>query len=103
MGPHRDDPVFSLGRRDARTQASQGEQRTLALATKLAAHRAIAESISEAPVLLLDDVFSELDPDRSSALAGALPGDTQTLVTTARPEDVPMSGEMWSVVEGGLR
>ena len=102
VGPHRDEPAFSLGPRDARTQASQGEQRTLALATKLAAHRAIAETISEPPVLLLDDVFSELDAGRSDALAGALPGDTQTLVTTARPEDVPISGERWSVGEGGL-
>ena len=102
VGPHRDEPAFSLGPRDARTQASQGEQRTLALAMKLAAHRAIAETISEVPVLLLDDVFSELDPERSDALAGALPGDTQTLITTARPEDVPMSGETWSVTEGGL-
>lgn len=100
VGPHRDEPGFSLGERDARTQASQGEQRTLALAMKLAAHKAITEAISETPVLVLDDVFSELDPNRAKALAGALPPDTQTLVTTARPEDVPISGKLWSVGSG---
>lgn len=102
VGPHRDEPGFSLGDRDARTQSSQGEQRTLALAMKLAAHKAITEALSETPVLLLDDVFSELDPDRAKALAGALPADTQTLVTTARPEDIPISGRLWSVGEAGV-
>ncbi|HEU4895614.1 MAG TPA: DNA replication and repair protein RecF, partial [Acidimicrobiia bacterium] len=77
-----------------------GEQRTMALAVKLAAHRAVALAVGEAPVLLLDDVFSELDPDRANALARALPGDTQTLITSARPEDVPIGGATWQVPEG---
>lgn len=102
VGPHRDEPGFSVGGRDARTRASQGEQRSLALATKLAAHRAITQSVAETPVLLLDDVFSELDPNRAKALAGALPDETQTLLTTARPEDVPLSGRVWSVGEGSV-
>ncbi len=102
VGPHRDEPGFSIGERDARTQASQGEQRTLALAMKLAAHQAITQALSETPVLLLDDVFSELDPNRAEALAGALPENTQTLVTSARPEDLPISGKVWSVGEGDV-
>jgi recombinational DNA repair ATPase RecF len=53
-------------------------------------------------VLLLDDVFSELDPERAAALAKALPGDTQTVITSARPEDVPITGKVWSVGEGSL-
>jgi recombinational DNA repair ATPase RecF len=52
-------------------------------------------------VLLLDDVFSELDPERSVALAGALPADTQTLITSARPDEVPVGGVIWTV-DGGL-
>lgn len=102
VGPHRDEPGFSIDGHEARTHGSQGEQRTMALAVKLAAHRAVAESVGETPVLLLDDVFSELDPDRSEALARALPDATQTIITSARPEDVPISGTVWQVRDGGV-
>ena len=100
VGPHRDEPVFRIDRSDARTHGSQGEQRTMALAVKLAAHRAVADMMGESPVLLLDDVFSELDPDRARALAKALPPGTQTLITSARPEDVPVEGSVWRVGDG---
>ncbi len=82
VGPHRDDLVLELEGRPARTQASQGEQRTLALALRLAAHQVIAAAVGEPPVLLLDDVFSELDPVRSEALVTHLPPG-QALLTTA--------------------
>ena len=100
VGPHRDEPVFRIDQAEARSHGSQGEQRTMALALKLAAHRAVADTVGESPVLLLDDVFSELDPDRASALAKALPPGTQTLITSARPEDVPVEGSVWQVAEG---
>lgn len=100
VGPHRDEPGFVLDGHVARTHGSQGEQRTLALAVKLASHRAVADTIGEPPVLLLDDVFSELDPGRAAALAEAVPSDTQTLITSARPEDVPIVGKTWTVGEG---
>ena len=103
VGPHRDEPGFAIDGHEARTHGSQGEQRTMALAVKLAAHRAVALVIGEPPVLLLDDVFSELDPKRGTALAGALPADTQTLITSARPEDVPVSGTVWDVGGGQVR
>ncbi|HJQ75996.1 MAG TPA: DNA replication/repair protein RecF [Acidimicrobiia bacterium] len=103
VGPHRDEPGFAIGGHDARVHGSQGEQRTMALAVKLAAHRAVATTVGEPPVLLLDDVFSELDPRRADALAGALPVDTQTMITSARPEEVPMAGKLWVVGEGELR
>lgn len=102
VGPHRDEPGFSIAGHEARTHGSQGEQRTMALAVKLAAHRAIAAAFGESPLLVLDDVFSELDPDRAKALAAALPSDTQTLITSARPEDVPIAGKVWKVPEGVL-
>jgi DNA replication and repair protein RecF len=92
--------VFRIDTFDARSHGSQGEQRTIALAVKLAAHRAVADMMGESPVLLLDDVFSELDPDRARALAKALPPGTQTLITSARPEDVPVEGSVWRVGEG---
>jgi DNA replication and repair protein RecF len=102
VGPHRDEPRFEVAGLSAREAASQGEQRTLALSLRLAEQRAIAELVGEQPILLLDDVFSELDADRSEALAQALP-DTQTFVTTARVEDVPLPGKVWSVVHGEVR
>ncbi|HEX7165686.1 MAG TPA: DNA replication/repair protein RecF [Acidimicrobiales bacterium] len=82
VGPHRDDVALSIGGLPARTHASQGEQRSLALALKLAGHRLVTDAAGEAPVLLLDDVFSELDPDRSDALLHHLPPG-QALLTTA--------------------
>ena len=82
VGPHRDELALSIGGLPARTHASQGEQRSLALALRLAVHRAVAEVVGTPPVLLLDDVFSELDPDRSAALLAALPPG-QSLLTTA--------------------
>jgi len=102
VGPHRDEPGFSIDGHEARMYGSQGEQRTMALAVKLAAHRAVAATVGETPVLLLDDVFSELDPERSEALARSLPKATQTMITSARPEDVPISGTVWRVSDGAV-
>ncbi len=98
-GPHRDDPVLLLGGHDARHHASQGEQRTLALALRLASHRAIEDVTGVRALLLLDDVYSELDPGRSEALTRSLP-EAQTFVTTAHPADVPLRGRVWSVAAG---
>jgi DNA replication and repair protein RecF len=82
VGPHRDDLELSIGGLPARTHASQGEQRTLALALRLAAHRMVAEKAGSTPVLVLDDVLSELDPQRSTALLRHLPAG-QVVLTTA--------------------
>jgi len=84
LGPHRDDVVFQLDGRDTRRQASQGEQRSVALAAKLAGHEMVRQSRGVEPLLLLDDVFSELDPLRCERLLRLLPNG-QTLVTTASP------------------
>ena len=82
VGPHRDDVSFTIGGLPARTHASQGEQRSLALALRLASHRLVADVVGEPPILLLDDVFSELDADRSDSLLRHLPTG-QALLTTA--------------------
>ena len=84
IGPHRDEMEVTLEGLPARTHASQGEQRTAALALTLAAHRLATEQLGSPPVLLLDDVFSELDPKRSALLTSSLPT-AQTLLTTASP------------------
>ncbi len=83
VGPHRDEWRLTIDGRDSRTHASQGEQRTLALALRLASHRVLSEIIDAPPALLLDDVFSELDHERAEALVAALPPAGQTIVTTA--------------------
>ena len=98
VGPHRDDWALLLDGLEARTQASQGEQRSLALALRLGGHALVSEVIGDNPVLLLDDVFSELDPQRSAALVANLPAG-QTLLTTAGP--VPLDPESRIRVDEG--
>jgi DNA replication and repair protein RecF len=100
VGPHRDDLVTSVGGMPSRTHASQGEQRSLALALRLAGHWLVTEADSSSPVLLLDDVFSELDADRSEALLASLPPG-QAILTTAGA--VPLQARPDAVVriEGG--
>lgn len=90
VGPQRDDVALSLDGRDARRQASQGEQRSLALALRLGGHELVRSRRGLDPLLLLDDVFSELDPLRSERLLLLLPVG-QTLVTTASPLPPSMS------------
>lgn len=82
VGPHRDDLALTVGGLPARTHASQGEQRSFALSLRLGSHTVVSETIGSPPVLLLDDIFSELDQRRSSALLASLP-DGQALLTSA--------------------
>jgi DNA replication and repair protein RecF len=84
VGPHRDDLIIDLDAREARTHASQGEQRCLALALRIGVHRLVCRRTELTPTLLLDDVFSELDPSRSRALVAELP-EGQSILTTAAP------------------
>jgi DNA replication and repair protein RecF len=81
-GPHRDEWRLHIGTLDSRLHASQGEQRTLSLALRIAGHRLATEVAGAPPILLLDDVFSELDEQRSAALLAHLDLG-QTIVTTA--------------------
>ena len=79
---------------------SQGEQRTLALALRLAGHQLVAEVVGEQPLLLLDDVFSELDAQRAAALVAHLPA-TQTLVTTAGALPEGIAAAAWVRIHEG--
>ena len=88
VGPHRDDLEVTLDGLPARTHASQGEQRTLALSMRLATQRIVAVETGREPIVLLDDVFSELDETRAAALMTELPS-SQTILTTATGS-VPM-------------
>lgn len=84
VGPHHDDMVITLDGLASRSHASQGEQRCLALALRLGGHDVVRAEAGDDPVLLLDDVFSELDGERSEALLACLP-EGQALLTVAGP------------------
>ena len=100
-GPHRDEWRLLLDGLDTRSHASQGEQRSLALALRLGGHRLCTETLGTPPVLLLDDVFSELDDGRATALAEALPAG-QALVTTASALPAAVVPDDHRVVTAGV-
>ena len=100
VGPHRDDWRLCIDGLDARRFASQGEQRSLTLAVRLAGHTVVTEVVGEAPVLLLDDVFSELDESRAARLVAHLP-EGQALVTTAGALPPGLAAERVIWVAGG--
>lgn len=82
VGPHRDEVEFYINQTPARVYGSQGQQRTLVLALKLAELKLIEEVVGEPPLLLLDDVLAELDPNRQNQLLDAIQERFQTLITT---------------------
>lgn len=87
IGPHRDDLLLELSGGPARGRASQGQHRAIVLALELGEIEVVSEARVVRPILLLDDVSSELDRARTAALFGALrQGDGQVLLTTTRPE-----------------
>ncbi len=103
VGPHRDDVEVTLDGAPARTHASQGEQRSLTLGIRLAVHELVSEETDTPPVLLLDDVFSELDPGRTRSLVAHLPPHEQLLLTTATgvPEGITVD-HLLRVRDGAL-
>jgi DNA replication and repair protein RecF len=88
IGPHRDDVVFSLEGRDLSAFASRGQQRTAILAFKLAELDLLTAQDGDPPLLLLDDVFSELDPDRRAHLVRRISALPQAFVTTTTTDDL---------------
>lgn len=83
VGPHADYVEFFVAGRNAALYGSQGQQRSIVLAFKLAEAALIQEILGQKPVLLLDDVMSELDAGRRNALVSFIEGDIQTFITTA--------------------
>ena len=82
LGPHRDDVSFYINNNDSKKYASQGQQRTIVLALKLAELQLIKEKINTNAILLLDDVLAELDDLRQNFLLNAIGNDTQTIITS---------------------
>ena len=104
VGPHRDDLVLKLGRLPAKGYASHGESWSYALALRLASYDLLRAEGNE-PVLVLDDVFAELDSRRRERLAELVAAGEQVLVTAAVDDDVPgvLAGTRYAVSEGDGR
>jgi DNA replication and repair protein RecF len=103
VGPHRDDLFLGLGELPARGYASHGESWSFALALRLAAYDLLKADGGD-PVLILDDVFAELDNRRRRRLAEMVAPAEQVLITAAVPDDVPaeLAGSRFDVAEGGV-
>ncbi|MBC9226956.1 DNA replication/repair protein RecF [Aeromicrobium sp. 636] len=103
VGPHRDDVLLGIGELPAKGYASHGESWSLALALRLAAF-ALLRDEGDDPILILDDVFAELDSDRRSRLAARVASAEQVLVTAAVQGDVPpeLVGQAFDVARGAV-
>lgn len=106
VGPHRDDLQFFVNDYDVQTYGSQGQQRTTALSLKLAEIELIKQETKEAPILLLDDVLSELDDHRQSHLLNTIRDHVQTFVTTTNVDGIAhetiQNAKMFRVTQGSI-
>jgi DNA replication and repair protein RecF len=107
VGPHRDDFGFISDGRELTAFASRGQQRTAILALKLAQLDLLTEFDGRPPLLLLDDVFSELDPERRAHLVRRIGSLPQAIVTTTTPDDLDpalvAASTLWQVEPGSVR
>jgi DNA replication and repair protein RecF len=107
VGPHRDDLKVLLDGREARAYGSQGQQRTAVVSLKLAEAALVARRTGERPVLLLDDVLSELDGERRAALLRQVAGEGQVIITSAEagpfPPELISSARVWNVIGGEIQ
>ena len=104
-GPHRDDVLFTLDGHAAGSYGSRAQQRSLALALRLAEAEVLRKRRGEEPILLLDDVFSELDDQRREAVMEATKGAEQLILTSTDPAHIPAGrspAARWRIVEGQL-
>ena len=107
VGPHRDDLRVILDGQEARSYASQGQQRTAVVSLKLAEAGLVESRTGERPVLLLDDILSELDVERRSALLGEVASSGQVIITAVEagpfPAELIARAMVWSVREGSIQ
>jgi DNA replication and repair protein RecF len=106
VGPHRDDLVFFINGKEAQVFGSQGQQRTVALSLKLAEIECICQEVGEYPVLLLDDVLSELDRHRQTQLIRTFQDKVQTFVTATDIGTVDLNqlkdAQVYQVLDGAI-
>jgi DNA replication and repair protein RecF len=107
IGPHHDDLRLLLGGQEARAYGSQGQQRTAVVSLKLAEAALVTRRTGERPVLLLDDVLSELDGERRAALLRQVAGEGQVIITSVEagpfPPDLMANSMVWTVTEGRIQ
>ena len=107
VGPHHDDLRLLLGGQEARAYGSQGQQRTAVVSLKLAEEELVTRRTGERPVLLLDDVLSELDAERRAALLRQVAGEGQVIITSAEagpfPPELIASAMVWMVNQGRIQ
>jgi DNA replication and repair protein RecF len=107
IGPHHDDIRVLLGGQEARAYGSQGQQRTAVVSLKLAEAALVARRTGERPVLLLDDVLSELDGERRAALLRQVAGEGQVIITSVEagpfPPELMANSMVWTVSEGRIQ
>ncbi len=106
IGPHRDEIALAVNGLPAARFASEGQQRTIALSLKLAQSAVLTAQCGRFPLLLMDDIFGELDPRRRNALLRALPAASQKLITTTHLNWLDNSfrpDAVWHVADGALR
>ncbi len=105
VGPHRDEVLFDISGCPARSHGSQGELRTAAISLKLAVYQLLKEHRGTAPVLLLDEIFAELDPTRSQALTEAFGNFGQLFLTTATapPQLLRQRGPSFRISRGTIQ
>ena len=104
-GPHRDDFLLSINGTAAADYASEGQQRTLAISLLLAQNTLLHDEVGRSPLLLIDDIFGELDPPRRRALLRELPADSQVFITTTHLGwlgDSPCPLPLFEVSKGGV-
>lgn len=101
VGPHRDDILFKINGMNARNFGSQGQKRSIALSLKLAEAEVIRKKVGECPLCLMDDVMSELDPNRQNFILNHVKG-MQVFLTCCDPQNVKnlIAGKIFSVKEG---
>ena len=106
VGPQRDDVQFLIDGADARLFGSMGQQRTVVLSLKLAQYRLMEDYVGESPVMLLDDVFSDLDDRRREHLLQWVRGRCQAFITTtnlhAFPPEILHEAQIYEVAEGRI-
>ena len=101
LGPHRDNMKFLLNKRDVKAFASQGQIRTILLALLLAEIEFVYELLEEYPLVLLDELFSELDDKRVKSILTALPEDIQIFISETDPEKLKGKEGRWFSIEEG--
>jgi DNA replication and repair protein RecF len=106
IGPQRDDIQFTIDGMDARLYASQGQRRTVVLSIKLAQFRLMTEYVGEAPIMLLDDVMSDLDDPRKRQLLAAIRTECQSFITCTSlrdfPEEIVAEADIYPVSGGRI-